>query len=83
MIMVVQWGQVPKNFRVALPTGRVVTCLWVNAEAGVALLRDDSGDTKPLSVDPEADVSMVVDERERAVACLAVRFPDIEFVRSL
>lgn len=83
MIIPVKWRQVTPNFRVVLPTGRVVTCLWVNAEASVALLADDSGDRRPLTVDPEADVPMVVAEIEQAVACLAARFPDIEFVRSL
>lgn len=81
MIIPVKWSQVRPNFRVVLPTGRVVVCLWVNA--GVALLRDDDGDTRPLAVDPEADVPMIVGELEQAVASLAARFPDIEFVRSL
>lgn len=81
MIIPVKWRQVTPNFRVVLPTGRIVVCLWVNS--GVALLRDDRGDTRPLQVDPEAIVPMVVGEAEQAVASLAARFLDVEFVRSL
>jgi hypothetical protein len=83
MIIPVRWSQVSPNFRVVLPTARVVWCLWVNVEAGVALLRDEAGDTRPLTIDPDATVPMVVTEVEQAVASLAARFPDIEFVRSL
>ena len=83
MIIPVKWSQVTPQFRVALPTGRVVICLWVNAEAGVALLRDDAGDTRPLTIDPEATVPMVVAEQELALASLRERFPDVEFMRSL
>lgn len=75
------WSQVPRNFRVVLPTGRVVVCLWMNA--GVALLRDERGDTRPLHVDPSSTIPMVVDEAERAIASLSERFPEIEFVRSI
>jgi hypothetical protein len=79
MIIPVRWSQVANNFRVVLPTGRVVVCLWVNAQARTALLRDDAGDTRPLEIDPDAVVPMVVDDHERAVSCLAARFPQIEF----
>ena len=80
-VIPVKWRQVRPNFRVILPTGRIVVCLWVNA--GVALLRDDRGDTRPLHVDPEADVPMVIGEAEQAIVSLAARFPEVEFVRSL
>lgn len=84
MIIPVKWSQVPRNFRVALPTGRVVVCLWVNPEARTALLYDpDLNDRRPLAIDPEATIPMVVDAQEQAIASLAQRFENIEFVRSL
>lgn len=84
MIIPVKWRQVPANFRVVLPTGRVVHCVWVNAAAGVALLHDpERGDRRPLAIDPDAEIPMVVAEFEHAVASLSQRFPDVEFVRNI
>lgn len=83
MIIPVKWRQVPPQYRVVLPTGRVVHCLWVNVEARIAMLRDENDDTRPLAVDPEATIPMVVAEFEQALASLSARFPSVEFVRSL
>lgn len=84
MIIPVMWRQVSPRFRVVLPTGRVVMCLWVNPEAGVALLLDEAtGDRRPLMIDPDAEIPMVVAEQELALTSLMARFPEVEFVRSL
>lgn len=84
MIIPVRWRQVEPNFRVVLPTGRVVICLWTNAAARVALLLDPELDgRRPLSIDPDAQIPMVVAEQELAIRSLAERFPEVEFVGSL
>jgi hypothetical protein len=83
MIVPVKWRQVTPNFRVVLPTGRVVTCIWVNPEARTALLCDETGDRRALTVDPDAEVPMVVAELELALASLSQRFGVVELVRSL
>ena len=58
--------------------------MWVNPDAGIALLQDEAtGDRRPLQIDPDAEIPMVVAEQELALRSLAERFPDIQFVRSL
>jgi len=84
MIIPVKWRQVEPGFRVVLPTGRVVICAWVNPEARVAMLLDSTtSERRPLSIDPDAEIPMVVAEQELAFRSLSERFPDVEFLGSL
>jgi len=59
-------------------------CLWVNPDAGVALLLDEAtGERRPLTIDPDAEIPMVVAEQELALTSLMARFPEVEFVGKL
>ena len=79
-----RWRDVPGGVRVVLPTGRIAHVLdRVVGAPGAVVLRNASGQTRGITVDPDATVPVLFDEYELAVASLKARFPNVEFLREL
>lgn len=83
----VPWRDVPRNARVVLSSGRIVHAIaTVPMPDGATLvrLRDDHGRTRDVMMTADAAPALVLTEPEDLIPIhLAVRFPDVEFLRSL
>lgn len=82
--MPVRWADVAGGHKVILPSGRIAHVLErVPGAPDLVMLRNDHGDTRPMTVDPGAYVPVIFDEEIDAYASLKAVFPHVEFLRSV
>lgn len=84
-----RWGDLRPdlfNTRVVLPSGRIVHVISTVALGPDLLvrLRDDTGRTRDINVNPDDFALLPTPDTEDAVvASLRERFPDVEFLRRI
>lgn len=84
VIIPMRWADVPGGVRVVLSSGRVAHVLdRIPGMPALVMLRNATGHTRGVQVDPNAVVPMIFDEQETAAAVLRTAFPSIEYLREV